>query len=67
MAQKAEEYGSHDKTFEIQEDGRVQVINAAGDLLMENTVEKGDIWRMRKTKDAPDQDRVKLAANQCKS
>lgn len=67
MAQKAEEYGSHDKTFEIQEDGRVQVINAEGDLLMEHTVEKGDIWRMCQTKDAPVQDWVKLAVNRARA
>lgn len=67
MAQKAEEYGSHDKTFEIPEDGRVQVINSTGDILMEHTVEKGDIWRMCQTKDAPVQDWVKLAVNRARA
>ncbi|SDL03351.1 isocitrate dehydrogenase [Salinimicrobium catena] len=67
MAQKAEEYGSHDKTFEIPEDGKVQVITANGDLLMEHTVEKGDIWRMCQTKDAPVQDWVKLAVNRARA
>ncbi len=67
MAQKAEEYGSHDKTFEIPEDGKVQVINANGDTLMEHSVEKGDIWRMCQTKDAPVQDWVKLAVNRARA
>jgi len=60
MAQKAEEYGSHDKTFEIPQAGTVQVINQAGDVLMQHEVEKGDIWRMCQTKDLPIQDWVKL-------
>ncbi|MGS2763232.1 NADP-dependent isocitrate dehydrogenase [Sinomicrobium sp. M5D2P9] len=63
MAQKAEEYGSHDKTFEISADGTVQVTDSAGNILMEHVVEKGDIWRMCQTKDAPVQDWVKLAVN----
>ena len=67
MAQKAEEYGSHDKTFEIAEDGQVQVINSNGDVLMEHAVEKGDIWRMCQTKDAPVQDWVKLAVNRARA
>ncbi len=67
MAQKAEEYGSHDKTFEIQTPGKVQVINAAGVLLMEHTVEAGDIWRMCAVKDAPVQDWVKLAVNRARA
>ena len=67
MAQKAEEYGSHDKTFEIPEDGSVQVKDAKGNLLMEHKVEKGDIWRMCQTKDAPVQDWVKLAVNRAKA
>lgn len=67
MAQKAEEYGSHDKTFEIPEDGVVQVINTSGDVLMEHKVEKGDIWRMCQTKDAPVQDWVKLAVNRARA
>lgn len=61
MAQKAEEYGSHDKTFKIPADGTVQVLNSAGDVLIEHQVEKGDIWRACQTKDAPIQDWVKLA------
>jgi isocitrate dehydrogenase len=61
MAQKAEEYGSHDKTFEISSDGKVQVIDASGYVLIEHNVEAGDIWRMCQAKDAPIQDWVKLA------
>lgn len=67
MAQKAEEYGSHDKTFEIAEDGKVQVITNDGETLMEHSVEKGDIWRMCQTKDAPVQDWVKLAVNRARA
>ena len=63
MAQKAEEYGSHDKTFEIKTDGVVRVINANGETLIEHAVEAGDIWRMCQVKDAPIQDWVKLAVN----
>lgn len=66
MAQKAEEYGSHDKTFEIEADGTVQVINKAGDVLMEHVVEAGDIWRGCQTKDAPVQDWVKLAVTRAR-
>ena len=61
MAQKAEEYGSHDKTFRIPAEGRVQVLNKAGDVLMEHEVSEGDIWRACQTKDIPLQDWVKLA------
>ncbi|MGZ9898593.1 NADP-dependent isocitrate dehydrogenase [Shewanella gaetbuli] len=61
MAQKAEEYGSHDKTFEIQAAGTVKVINQAGDVLMSHAVEAGDIYRMCQVKDAPIRDWVKLA------
>ncbi|MGV0384430.1 NADP-dependent isocitrate dehydrogenase [Corynebacterium sp. 22_2729] len=61
MAQKAEEYGSHDKTFRIPAEGRVQVLNEAGDVLMEHEVSEGDIWRACQTKDIPLQDWVKLA------
>jgi isocitrate dehydrogenase len=61
MAKKAEEYGSHDKTFEIGRDGIVKVIDANGNTLIEHNVEQGDIWRMCQTKDAPIQDWVKLA------
>lgn len=63
MAQKAEEYGSHDKTFEIQAKGVVQVVDAAGTVLMSHDVEAGDIWRMCQAKDAPIQDWVKLAVS----
>jgi len=63
MAQKAEEYGSHDKTFEIKAAGTVSVINKNGEVLMSHSVEKGDIWRMCQVKDAPIQDWVKLAVN----
>ncbi|NDK31096.1 NADP-dependent isocitrate dehydrogenase [Nesterenkonia haasae] len=66
MAQKAEEYGSHDKTFEISADGKVQVLNSAGDVLLEHEVEAGDIWRACQTKDAPIADWVKLAVNRAR-
>ena len=67
MAQKAEEYGSHDKTFEIKEPGQVQIVNEAGEVLMEHDVEKGDIWRACQTKDAPVQDWVKLAVSRARA
>ena len=67
MAQKAEEYGSHDKTFEIQTDGIVKVTDTLGIMLLEHTVEKGDIWRMCQTKDEPIKDWVKLAVNRAKA
>ena len=67
MAQKAEEYGSHDKTFEIAESGTVKVVNSKGDILMEHEVAQGDIWRMCQTKDAPIQDWVKLAVNRARA
>ncbi|MDT0649589.1 NADP-dependent isocitrate dehydrogenase [Autumnicola edwardsiae] len=67
MAQKAEEYGSHDKTFEIPEKGTVRVINNAGEVLLEHAVEEGDIWRMCQVKDAPVRDWVKLAVNRAKA
>jgi isocitrate dehydrogenase len=63
MAQKAEEYGSHDKTFEIQKAGTVRVVDASGSVLISHSVEVGDIWRMCQVKDAPIQDWVKLAVN----
>jgi isocitrate dehydrogenase len=63
MAQQAEEYGSHDKTFEIPSAGKVQVIDNAGTVLIEHEVEEGDIWRMCQVKDLPIQDWVKLAVN----
>ncbi len=61
MAQKAEEYGSHDKTFEISSNGKVQIIDTSGTVLIEHNVEEGDIWRMCQVKDAPIQDWIKLA------
>ncbi|MEO5981782.1 MAG: NADP-dependent isocitrate dehydrogenase [Pedococcus sp.] len=67
MAQKAEEYGSHDKTFEIAESGRVQVVNTAGEVLMEHEVSPGDIWRACQTKDAPIRDWVKLAVTRARA
>jgi isocitrate dehydrogenase len=67
MAQKAEEYGSHDKTFEIAEAGVVQVVNQSGDVLMVHDVEPGDIWRACQTKDAPIRDWVKLAVTRARS
>lgn len=67
MAQKAEEYGSHDKTFEIKEDGIVRVIAEDGTVLTEHEVEKGDIWRACQTKDLPIRDWVKLAVNRARA
>jgi len=67
MAQKAEEYGSHDKTFEIETAGKVRVVDASGKTLMEHSVEEGDIWRMCQVKDAPIQDWVKLAVTRAKA
>lgn len=68
MAQKAEEYGSHDKTFEIQKNGNVSVIdNHTGEELMNHKVEAGDIWRMCQVKDAPIQDWVKLAVSRART
>jgi len=67
MAQKAEEYGSHDKTFEIATAGKVQVIDNTGAVLIEHTVEEGDIWRMCQVKDLPIQDWVKLAVNRARA
>jgi isocitrate dehydrogenase len=67
MAQKAEEYGSHDKTFEIASAGKVEVIDANGDVLMSHNVEEGDIWRMCQVKDAPVQDWIKLAVTRARA
>jgi isocitrate dehydrogenase len=67
MAQKAEEYGSHDKTFEIEGDGTVRVVDASGGVLMEHNVGDGDIWRMCQVKDAPVQDWVKLAVGRARA
>ncbi|MGS1121528.1 NADP-dependent isocitrate dehydrogenase [Rhodanobacter sp. UC4436_H3] len=66
MAQAAEEYGSHDKTFQIAGDGVVKVIDEAGKVLLQHDVEAGDIWRMCQTKDAPIQDWVKLAVSRAR-
>ena len=67
MAQKAEEYGSHDKTFEVESDGAVRVVNGAGETVFEHQVEAGDVWRMGQVKDAPIQDWVKLAVNRARA
>ena len=66
MAQKAEEYGSHDKTFEIAANGTVSVVDSEGNTLLEHAVEEGDIWRMCQAKDAPIQDWVKLAVSRAR-
>lgn len=67
MAQKAEEYGSHDKTFKIPSAGKVQVVNKAGEVLMEHQAAAGDIWRACQAKDIPVQDWVKLAVNRAQA
>ncbi|RXE87872.1 NADP-dependent isocitrate dehydrogenase [Pseudoalteromonas sp. A757] len=67
MAQKAEEYGSHDKTFEAPSAGTIRVVDIAGNTLLEHTVEEGDIWRMCQVKDAPIKDWVKLAVNRARA
>ncbi|CAL2103362.1 Isocitrate dehydrogenase [NADP] [Tenacibaculum sp. 190130A14a] len=67
MAKKAEEYGSHDKTFQIASNGTVEVVDANGTVLISHNVEEGDIWRMCQTKDAPIQDWVKLAVTRAKA
>ncbi len=67
MAQKAEEYGSHDKTFEIPADGKVRIVDASGNVLIEHDVEAGDIWRACQVKDEPIQDWVKLAVNRSRT
>ncbi len=67
MAQKAEEYGSHDKTFEITENGTVKVVDDQGNVLLEHQVEEGDIWRMCQSKDLPIRDWVKLAISRAKA
>ena len=68
MAQKAEEYGSHDKTFEMEQDGEVRVVdNHSNEVLMAHEVERGDIWRMCQVKDEPIQDWVKLAVNRARA
>ncbi|MSR24089.1 MAG: NADP-dependent isocitrate dehydrogenase [Nitrospiraceae bacterium] len=67
MAQAAEEYGSHDKTFKVPGNGTMRVVDASGKALFEHKVEEGDIWRMCQVKDAPIQDWVKLAVNRAKA
>src|SRR4051795_5073076 len=67
MAQKAEEYGSHDKTFEIDAPGTMRVVNAAGDVLLEHAVDAGAIWRACQTKDAPVRDWVRLAVERARA
>jgi isocitrate dehydrogenase len=67
MAQAAEEYGSHDKTFEIPTTGTVRIVNEAGEALLEHTVSKGDIWRACQTKDVPIRDWVKLAVTRARA
>ena len=67
MAQKAEEYGSHDKTFEIASNGTVNIVDDSGNILLSHTVEKGDIWRMCQAKDAPIKDWVKLAVSRARA
>ena len=67
MARKAEEYGSHDKTFEMTQAGTVSVKDTAGNLLMEHPVEEGDIWRMCQTKDEPIRDWVRLAVSRARA
>src|SRR3546814_6924457 len=67
MSQKAEEYGSHDKTFEIDTVGTVRVVDQSGTALLEHAVEPGDIWRMCQAKDLPIQDWVKLAVTRARA
>ncbi|NNE29056.1 MAG: NADP-dependent isocitrate dehydrogenase [Saprospiraceae bacterium] len=67
MAQKAEEYGSHNKTFELEADGDVRVVDSEGNVLLQHSVERGDIWRMCQVKDLPVQDWVKLAVSRAKA
>ncbi|MEY4039768.1 MAG: hypothetical protein RLZZ52_636, partial [Actinomycetota bacterium] len=67
MAQAAEEYGSHDKTFEIASAGRVEIVNAAGEVLLTHNVAAGDIWRATQTKDIPVRDWVKLAVTRARA
>ena len=67
MAQKAQEYGSHDKTFELEQSGTVRIVDASGEALMSHEVEAGDIWRACQVKDAPVQDWVKLAVTRARA
>ena len=67
MAQKAEEYGSHDKTFEVKAAGKIKVVSRSGKVLFEHKADKGDIWRMCQTKDAPIKDWIKLALTRARA
>jgi isocitrate dehydrogenase len=67
MAQQAEEYGSHDKTFEVPANGKVRIVDGSGQVLIEHSVEQGDIWRMCQAKDLPIQDWIKLAVNRARA
>lgn len=67
MAQKAEEYGSHDKTFEVQGDGMIAIVDSSNQIILKHKVEKGDIWRMCQVKDAPIQDWIKLAITRARA
>jgi len=67
MAQKAEEYGSHDKTFEVPADGTMRIVDTAGNVLIEHAVETGDVWRACQVKDAPVRDWVKLAVSRARA
>ncbi len=67
MAQKAEEYGSHDKTFEAQDDGMIAIVDSSNQIILKHKVEKGDIWRMCQVKDAPIQDWIKLAITRARA
>lgn len=67
MAQKAEEYGSHDKTFEISANGKVEVLNGSGKVIIDHNVQEGDIWRMCQAKDLPIQDWIKLAVERARA
>ena len=67
MAQKAEEYGSHDKTFEVQDDGMIAIVDSSNQIILKHKVEKGDIWRMCQVKDAPIQDWIKLAITRARA
>jgi isocitrate dehydrogenase len=67
MAQKAEEYGSHDKTFEVEANGMIRIVDSSNNTLIEHTVEAGDIWRMCQVKDEPIQDWIKLAVSRAKA
>ncbi len=67
MYKRQEEYGSHDKTFEVEADGTIAVVDASGRVLLEHDVEQGDIWRACQTKDAAIRDWVKLAVSRARA